>query len=339
LNQLYKLYKKYYKGICILFVVLIAISFGAGETLKKIEIGEIAGIYNTIVAFVPQKILTVLEQIKLLIVVLWIVSLTLYFWKKRMNILCHTSLAYGVAPVSENIKKEYRIKKMDLDISKYSYPEKLGQVILEQDFIIEKFNDAKGIHGYYGIAHTPLIFRAGYMFGDQRECHLFHRKRSNDADFEEWDDSTSVSDWETSFKEVREENKTSKSDELIVAISTSFEIKDSEVESLSKPKCHVIKFQTQTLGFDVIGNYSQAELLRKQIMGKIREIVKKYDIKRIHMAISSSVAFTFFLGMAYSRQHDPEIIVYHYENGKYVWGLDVKRTGNEAIVIPTNTKQ
>ena len=67
---------------------------------------------------------------------------------------------------------------------------------------------------------------------------------------------------------------------------------------------------------------------------KVREIVKRYDIRCIHMVISSSVAFTFFLGAGFSSQHDPDIIVYHYDNGKYIWGIDMKRNGSDAVIIP-----
>lgn len=330
--ELYKLYKKYYGMIFTLFAILFAVSLGAGETLKKIEIGGIAGIYNTIIAFVPEQQLVVLEQLKIPVVFVWIISLILFLWKKRMNILCHSSFALGLAPLSKDIEKEYSVKKTDLDLTRYSYPKDLPQAISEQDLILKKFISKKGELSYYGIAHTPLIFRAGYIFGDQRKICLFHRKRSNDAVFEEWDTSPHINMWETSFKEVKEENKSCKSKELIVAISTSLEIKDADIETLSNKKYHIIKFQTQTLNFDLIGNYDQAEILRKQILTKIRELVKQYDIRCIHMLISSSVAFTFFLGTAFSFQHDPDIIVYHYENGKYTWGLDMKKSGTNAVI-------
>jgi len=294
-EQLCKLYKKYYYIIFTLLLILFLISLGIGEILKKIEIGEVSAIYNTIVAFVPEKNLMALQRIRFPIGILLILSIMLFIWKKRMNVLCHISLAHGMAPLSPNVKKEYYIKKKNLDIAGYSYPNDLHQIIREQDSAIKNFIATKGIHSYYGIAHTPLVFRAGYMYGDQQEIHLFHRMRNNSANFEEWDTSADIK-WETSFREVKEENKSCKSNNLIVAISTSLEIKNIEIASITNTKCHIIRFQLQTLGFDIIGNYTQAENLRKQILSKIRELVKKYDIQYIHMIISSSVAFTFFLG-------------------------------------------
>lgn len=55
MEQLCKLYKKYYYLIFTLLLILFLISLGTGENLKKIEIGEVSAIYNTIVAFVPEK--------------------------------------------------------------------------------------------------------------------------------------------------------------------------------------------------------------------------------------------------------------------------------------------
>lgn len=330
---LHKLFKKYYSAIFIIHIILILTSLGLGENLEKIEIGEISAFYNTLTAVMPDSMVSILEKLTVPLIILLPVSLVLYFWKKTMIVLCHSSFAIGLAPLSTATEADYRIKKVDVNLTSFSYPDNLPEAISVQDSAIKEFISKKGEYGYYGIAHTPFIFRAGYMFGDQRKIHLFHRRRSNDADFEEWDSSGNTI-WETSFKEVKEENKSCKSSELIVAISTSFEIKDIEIASISNRKCHVVKFQMQTLNFDIIGNYNQAEILRKQILDKIREIVKRYDIRRIHMAISSSVAFTFFLGMAFSPQHEPDVIVYHYENGKYIWGIDMKKSGMEAIKIP-----
>lgn len=333
MEQLYKLYKKNYWKIITPFLILFLISFGIDEILKKIEIGGVSGIYNTIIAIMPEQCLTLLPSLKFPIGFLLIISFILFIWKKRMNVLRHISLAHGMAPLSPNIKKEYFIKEKNLDMAEYSYPNDLHQIIQEQDSAINDFIATKGIHSYYGIAHTPLVFRAGYMYGDQQEVHLFHKMRNNSANFEEWDTSADIK-WETSFREVKEENKSCKSNNLIVAISTSLEIKNIEIASITNTKCHIIRFQLQTLGFDIIGNYTQAENLRKQILSKIRDIVKKYDIRYIHMVISSSVAFTFFLGAGFSSQHDPDIIVYHYDNGKYIWGIDMKKSGLDAIIIP-----
>ena len=62
IEQLWILYKKYYNMIFMLLFILFLISLGAGEILKKIEIGGVSGIYNTIVASVPEQCLSTLQQ-------------------------------------------------------------------------------------------------------------------------------------------------------------------------------------------------------------------------------------------------------------------------------------
>ena len=72
--------------------------------------------------------------------------------------------------------------------------------------------------------------------------------------------------------------------------------------------------------------------LRKGILDKIRETVTKENITRIHMVLAASSDFTFFLAQGFSKNHDPEVIVYHYDRNatvKYPWGIS-------NILSPTN---
>lgn len=92
-------------------------------------------------------------------------------------------------------------------------------------------------------------------------------------------------------------------------------------------------FESNHFSVDSILSYVQAENFRNFIMHAIRTSVKKYGIKKIHLAISSSVAFTFFLAQAFSAQHDPRVVVYHYDNGDYPWGICMKRKAESAVVI------
>ena len=138
--------------------------------------------------------------------------------------------------------------------------------------------------------------------------------------------------WDDTLEEMKELNKGSKSQELYAAIGTTFPIKTEEISSINKNNGHVLIFQSSALGFDVLGSYEQANNLRNQILKTIRDRVKKYNIRKLHLMISSSVAFTFLLGTSFSAQHDPEIIVYHYENGQYTWGISMTKNGEESVI-------
>ena len=87
------------------------------------------------------------------------------------------------------------------------------------------------------------------------------------------------------------------------------------------------------LGFDVIRSYEQAEVLKGHILSIVRQKNKEYGIKKLHLMISSSVSFTFLLATGISKQHDPEIVVYHYEKGVYTWGINISKCDEEAILL------
>ena len=50
------------------------------------------------------------------------------------------------------------------------------------------------------------------------------------------------------------------------------------------------------------------------------------------MVLSTSVAFTFYLGQQLNNRQTPQIIVYHYENGTYPWGIRIKENWDKAYV-------
>ena len=88
-------------------------------------------------------------------------------------------------------------------------------------------------------------------------------------------------------------------------------------------------------GFDSVDSYAAMNRLRKGILDKIRETATKKNIKRIHMVLATSSDFTFFLAQGFSKNHDPEVVVYHYDrnsNTKYPWGISNILTPANAVV-------
>ena len=193
--------------------------------------------------------------------------------------------------------------------------------IIDQELNKIKRKRGDSLLGFYGIAHTPLLFRIGYLIGDQSNVLVFHKTRSNDSKFTEWSRDRGAFIIET----PKEYNSGIISKDLIVSISTTFEIKYEELTDLKPQDKHVLMFTANNFGFDVIQSNLDATIARDMIYRNIRDIVKKYDIDKIHFAISSSAAFTFFLGMGYSKQHDPDCIVYHYQRPHYPWGITIRK--------------
>lgn len=327
-----KRYRKIGITLTVCLSILALMSWGVNDTLKDVDFLHISSIYKTIKALMPQVLFDVLDKYRLPLMVLDLISILFlvvaYLYKPRVGLVCHTSMSPDIATVNDKMRSDYYIRNHNIDLTEVMGNDIVEAINIQDTKVKSIITNRKGkLLGYYGVAHTPLIFRMGYQFGDQNNIMMFHKRRNNSSCFEEWSKESSL----TIMQSV-EKNKRCKSQELIVSIATTFEIKESALECLDKNSRHLLMFTSSNLSFDEICSYVAADTLRNQIMTKIREVVKKYGITTIHLAISSSVAFTFFLAAAFSRQHDPTMIVYHYDNGKYIWGINMSLTGSHAVV-------
>ena len=323
-------------ALVMILLLIDLIGMNLASQLEKIEIYDVAAAYNTLVAFFPTASV-IAKEYRYIFIILTLLAIVLLFYRPKLILVKHRSFVPDIASVNQDVLEKYYVKKMDINLCEaMKEPNTYVNAINIQDQIaaeiMKKRNSSKLC--YYGIAHTPLIFRLGFQMGDQNNIMLLHKIRSNDSLFDEWNRGNTYS-----TIRVVEKNESVQSAELIVAISTSLEIKDSDLASLNPGNRHVITFESSILSFDSITSYSQAENFRNTIMHGIRDCVKKYGIKKIHITISSSVAFTFFLGQAFSEQHDPVLVVYHYERGSYPWGICINEKAESALVANINVNE
>lgn len=321
-------YKSFWKISCIISAALTAISVDI--SIDKIKIGSFDDVYQTIIGIWPDSVI-IIPKLKIGVFLWFIVSIIMYIFRESYYLISIRSLAPDLENVNDkDIRKKYWMRRIDIDLSDTIKTQGIKKAIEEIDDKCRYLDRKRWGHklGFYGIAHIPFLFRIGYYLGDQSNIQIFHKSRENDSIFVEWCSQRG------SFKlqEPEELNNGVISEELIVVISTSFEIKTNEIDSLDPHRKHILLFKGNILDFDAIISYKDAEEAKTQIMGKMRELVKAYDIQKVHLVIASSSAFAFFLGMAYSRQHDPECIVYHYDRPNYPWGISIKKTARRCIV-------
>lgn len=242
--------------------------------------------------------------------------------EKDKDIELHIEDDFNV--VEEFEKINYKNTSFKIDIQK---------IIDRQDAFIKKFiaNKVTGKeYGYMGISHTPLILRAGMKMTDGNILRLFHKKRG-DSFYTELNN-------EAAYPELRIEKKVenSKSNELIVAISTSFQIEDSQLNIFDPVNKNVLKFKSDNLDVDSILSKNQLDSYINFILREVRDFVNKNDIEKIHLVISSSIAFTFALGQRLTTSYDKEIIIYNYEarsSKKYPWGLKLFEDSYDCVVV------
>lgn len=227
---------------------------------------------------------------------------------------------------SKDISNE--IEVLSNDYKKYN------TIVKMIDDISREFMEVKGYNSfaYGGIMHTPLILRLGYQLGDETYFKLLHKKRDGHYFNLLKDNKTYIGN----YPQLKVEKELTESNELIVGISTTFDITKEQLRKFDIEKNNYIKFKTTAMGFDVIESEEQINHYKKIIFDSIRKICREKNIKTIHLCISSSVAFTFALGQGFSKNYDPNIIIYNYENQEYAWGLKLFEKSEDSIIIPQN---
>ena len=306
----------------------------------KAFLQEVIDICNFITKYVPKFICTIATITVLFFWILWILSRIVKdkkVIKKKYMILGHSSYGKTQFAFKNNYLADKNIVLDKLDLTNdfnicQSYND-IQYIVKKQDDFVTSFKGKitdNDICGYAGIAHTPLILRAGLMFGDEAECTLYHKERHSEYYTELSKDTTYPA------LIIEEKRIHDNADELIIAISTTFQISNYDLMVFRPEEKSIIKFASDEKGFDVILSRRQVDCYVDMILSEMRKIVKDKNITKIHLAISSSVAVTFELGRRLSKHFDPEIICYHFERNipeKYPWGISVFKKFSESIVV------
>ena len=314
------------------------------ETLKKIELWDISGIANTVDSF-ASPILDIFENtfVKVLVYALFGIFLLLRVYKSvihpRAIIINHCSFSNAQSSYDPSIVSGYSTKEKDINLVNQMAHHNTVDAIRTQDAIIEEvLNDCDKSTElfYYGIAHIPLVFRAGFQLGDEGKVRLLHKFRNDQPFFKEISSDPDTYTVRLKSSTVR---NTKVSDEMLVVIATSLPVSHEDLAVFrSGNLCCELYFEMENnsmYGFDSVDSYAAMNRLRKGILDEIRETATKKNIKKIHMVLATSSDFTFFLAQGLSKNHDPEVVVYHYDRNsdtKYPWGISNVLTPANAVV-------
>lgn len=189
---------------------------------------------------------------------------------------------------------------------------------------------------YYGVAHIPLIFRAGFQIGDEGCVRLLHKYRNGQSKFKEI--SREPDNYSFRLK-GKPEYGNAESTEMLVTVATSFPVMSEDLSIFREMDLNCeLQFKAEKkemYGFDVIDSYATMNRLRIGILDQIRKTAINRKISRIHLVLATSSDFAFFLAQGFSTYHDPEVVTYQYERSsveKYPWGISNKLPPNDAVV-------
>lgn len=334
--------KRLFKPAIICSVIILVIKNIVNEDfIKFLSIESDKGIYlilTKISNYKPYNIdlLYLLLALCLIVIILRILLGVKEYFKMKMLIIKHCSLNSMNVKIDETELKDCLIKDEILDQYEENIliQQRLNTLITKQrEFIkcIKNYLKKNYCLGYAGIAHTPFVFLMGYVLGDENKVSLFHKRRDNSTD--DYFHLLTETDYVETLNKIEIKNNREQDGKILLCIETTFSITDDEIKSLKEDNDYILRYSTQNKNFDVISSMKQINQYVVMIKNDIQQLTQSHKIQKIKICISSSIAFTFALGQAFSINHDPEIEVFHFDKKdpiKYPWGINV--TTQEVVI-------
>ena len=328
------------------------VSFLGVDKLEDIKVLKTV-YYDTFVALCPSFVDFLLTpKAKLFLILaaivlsgIWLLRL---FFRYPALLISHSTMGHNLNDIAENLQKEFYFKRQQIECRIKNTSDIENAIKIQDDALISlEKNNWRATIFYYGVCHTPLIFRLGYQMGQTRKMRFLHRLRptENSQEFDEL--PPYVEGKAAIFKSdaISEENYNTSSHEMIVAIGTTYEIKKEDFAILDPDNnlyTYIMQVDDRTsMGYDFFNSYQKIVSYADRFIDDIRRICKERNISKIHMVLSTSVPFTFYLAQQMHTNQFPEIIVYHYDlsdERKYPWGIRIKCPNAREAMIWTKAQ-
>ncbi len=249
-------------------------------------------------------------------------------WKRKVYVVKHSSMMKLDFPTKKEIAKNFRINgEVEIDLR-----DKVGtmiEAIKEQEKRVRDIEKVESHNGlaYLGVAHLPLVFRLGYLLGDEKRYYYFENRKTTNEGFKELLPYVFYPRFNRNITEPKG-NYT----EVAITIGITFPVMRHEIP-LDLNKIGLIEFEIDGLKekgeyHDAIIGYNQLNSYKESIRKEISKIIKKQNIERIHIFYAGPTSLALAIGAMISPTHDPgKVINYHYvysNDVKYPWGIDMK---------------
>lgn len=337
-------------SIKIFFMILYRIN-GSGSLLASFcNYDEKTGyyfiinnIYNNGQGIKLLWLILIMDIVVIILMLLWLVKKNA---KRKLLIIEHSSLQKMHFTYDEKELGDYADKRLSINQYETFNNRKIptqGKVSLAITEINNKISEIldyvdKGYQvGYAGIANIPATFMLGYELGDENKKLFFHKRRDNAAD----DDFHLLKDdpRQLTFISHVTKNDPMKNGKILLLIQLTQPIKEADFQGVLEDNDYIIKYEIpQTVNYDVVDSSRQINDYTNRILSDIAEIQKNPNITQIKICVAASSAFIFALGTKFSKTQNKDIVIFHYQNDTYPWGINVTKripVVKEVICKPT----
>ena len=336
---------KFFYTVATLVICCTVVSFLGKDSLDTIKFLKSA-YYETIVAKWPEFVEFLSAPVgkllfSILAVLLFICFLLRKFYRPFALLIAHSTMGHDLSTLDKSVGKAFWFKRKEVGCqlpSRDAPSEQIVEAIQSQDtaFSEIKQKNWRSTIFYYGVAHTPLIFRLGYQFGQTAKVRFLHRFRPNGVAQNFTELPKIDNDRLAKLNRQIKRDITGHSKELLVVISTSYQVIEENLLAIDPNKemyRYWVQIDEEDNGVDFFNSYHKIHSYADSFEADIEQIVRKWNLQTVHIVISSSVPFTFYLGQLMNNNQFNKIIVYHYDHTRFTWGIDIMESDPEKAII------
>lgn len=176
---------------------------------------------------------------------------------------------------------------------------------------------------YYGIAHIPLLFLAGYQLSTKQQIYLFEHNRRTDY----WDQLQIGG----RYPEIKIDGMPASLDlvkgEVVIRISISYPVTLEAIAGIVPEPIASLHFRVNQPRLDIVTSQEQLMQYSKSFREMLDEIHHKLpNTERIHLFYAGPTTLAFNFGRLISKTIHPKIVIYNYfskDSPRYAWGLEI----------------
>lgn len=176
---------------------------------------------------------------------------------------------------------------------------------------------------YYGIAHIPLLFLAGYHLSNKQVIHLFEHNRRT-SEWNQLQGGGTIPD----LKLEEEPSKISRDPgDVILRVSISYAVNEEDVTAIVLDPIASLHLRLKVPTLDAVTSEHQIQQYSVTFRRVLDQIVKCLPrARRLHMFFAGPASLAFNFGRQISKTVHPNIVVYNYmqrDKPHYSWGLEI----------------
>ena len=176
--------------------------------------------------------------------------------------------------------------------------------------------------GYFGLAHIPLMFHAGYQV-DRQSVRIFVTDRQTS----EWIPLKKTGRGPTLRLEESSDKFSLDSGDVIVRVSMSYAVKPDQIEGIVNNPLAAFHLSFDKPRTDIVMSETQLNRYARQFHELLVDINARFPNRRqIHLFMSVPPTVAFRFGQQVSKTIDPEILAYNYSNKDhpvYGWAINI----------------